>query len=648
MFVRGFVSPYLISVLFPAYCLMAVGQTPAVPGHFLSGSTPAVIHAATTRNLGPEDPTKIMEVSLWLNPHNRASLDALAEELYDPNSSHYRNWLKRDDFGRQYAPTDAEAAQVAGYLTNHGLQVTSVGPDNLFVRARASVATVEKAFRVALNRYQIKGDLYRMNAGDPFVEDATAALVASVAGMYEYPLGTSLIAAPYSASSYTSNCFPGTTKESITGAPGNYPYAPISGNKYVSSETGAGCGYTPSQIQSAYNLKALYKEGYDGTGQTIVLLDWCGSPTIRQDANAFSARFGLPPLTASNFRIINYPGPSSCSGVNPQINRDVEWAHAVAPGADIALVVAPSAAPQDVDQAEYYAILAGLGNVISGSYGFQEHYQSSSEVLNMNLLNEIAAVFGISTNFPVGDTPSDDFWWVWAPAITPYATAVGGTTLALNKSNAIEWQTGWGSYTLGLDAADVVTQDGFYVQNANGSTGGPSELFAKPSYQKALSGSVRMAPDIAWLADAFTGGIVEFTPGAVQQPPVLAVYGGTGLACTMFSALWAIANQEAGSPLGQAAPYLYSMPKGIITDMVAINSATNPVSWIYYSNTYGFQWLFGESEAYDAIWNQSGIVNLTIMGNNLFAGPPGPGWDYITGLGAPNPKTFADYFNSAK
>ena len=156
-----------------------------------------------------------------------------------------------------------------------------------------------------------------------------------------------------------------------------------------------------------------------------------------------------------------------------------------------------------------------------------------------------------------------------------------------------------------------------------------------------------MAPDIAWLADPFTGGLVEVTMNP-SQGPVLQVYGGTGLACTMFSALWAIANQEAGSPLGQAAPYLYSMPKGAITDMLPLHSKTNPVAWIYSSATdrtlvetdYGFVGI-------SAVWNQGGQVNEVFFGDNLFAGPSTPGWDYLSGLGAPNPKPFADFFNPA-
>jgi len=95
---------------------------------------------------------------------------------------------------------------------------------------------------------------------------------------------------------------------------------------------------------TAYNLTGLYAEGFDGSGQTIAIIDWCGSLTITDDANAFSAQFGLPQLTSSNFNIIYTPTQSLCQATDQvEINIDVEWAHAIAPGANINLIVPPSA-----------------------------------------------------------------------------------------------------------------------------------------------------------------------------------------------------------------------------------------------------------------------------------------------------------------
>jgi subtilase family serine protease len=666
--------PLCLCTLIAAGCTLPAAQT--VPsGSFINQNTPGFIHASNTESLGPENPSEVIDVSIWLNLHNRAEFDSLARDLYDPNSSRFHSWLKQDDFAK-FAPTASEAAEVARYFSSHGLQVTTVGPKNLFVRATGTVANFSKAFHVTLNRYQMNGKVYRSNSSDPFVEGATATLVQSIAGLdnaeLRHPLATRVAKGIKASTStfsqatsssqpfFTSNCFPGPTSESV-GTPGQFPYGVYKGNRYYSSQFAPGCGYTPSEIQTAYNLKALYGEGYDGSGQTIVIIDWCGSPTIFQDANAFSARFGLPPLTTSNFLIINYPHPSSCAGEDPEINIDVEWAHAIAPGANIALLVPPTPSFQDVDEAQYYAAISGLGNVISGSYGSEEIYLPPAELTNQNLIAEIAAVFGVSENFASGDY--GDFTFdvgaprsVSVPAASPFATAIGGVSLALNKDDTIKWQTGWGTNETLLAAAGFVQFPPLNFGFVGGSGGGASGFYSKPAYQHSLPGQFRQLPDISWLADPFTGGIIEITVPGVY-PQILQVFGGTSLSCPMFSALWAIANQEAGVPLGQAAPYLYSMPKGTITDVVPVGSATNvtaavsasPGVTVVYSAAALAQPLEHTKVFYSAIWDyplqaQTPFVLTFGTDSGLVVTP---GWDNVTGLGTPNGKAFADYFNPA-
>jgi hypothetical protein len=87
--------------------------------------------------------------------------------------------------------------------------------------------------------------------------------------------------------------------------------------------------------------------------------------------------------------------------------------------------------------------------------------------------------------------------------------------------------------------------------------------------------SFRLIPDISWIADPFTGVVMDLTENDVYPPGEWFAIGGTSVACPMFSGLWAIANQEAGMPLGQAAHYVYSMPSSTITDIVPVGSSTN-------------------------------------------------------------------------
>ncbi len=664
-------------------------------GRLIAHNTPRYV--STAKNLGTEDPSKTIEVSIWLNPHNRGELDALAEQLYDRTSPNYRHFLNRAQIAARFAPTAEEAKTVGQFFEAHNLKVVKVGPDNFFVRARGTVGEVENAFHVQLNNYQVLGKTIRANDRDPYVDGAAAPLAMAISGLdngkYEHPLmsrSTSLpqgkgAAAKASAVGaapddlgYSNICFDGTVTQTYSNnGNGSYPIGTYKGN-YLNyyTLTSAGCGYTPPMIQAAYNLTGLYAEGFDGAGQTVGIIDWCGSLTIQNDANVFSAQFGLPALTSSNFAITYIPTASTCEAADAvEINIDVEWAHAIAPGANINLIVPPSASFQDVDQAEFTAVNYGLANVISGSYAAVESLLPASLLATENLIQETAAVAGISANFSSGDagdyTADGIPATVSTPADSPWATAVGGVTLALNSDNSIAWQAGWGNNQTLLAEEGYVFDPPLAFGFIGGSGGGPSNCafqevsgtpptttclagFPKPPYQKKLPGKYRQLPDVSWLADPYTGAVIAITvPGNVPSLE-WQVWGGNSLSCPMFSALWAIANQEAGAPLGQAAPYLYSLPAGAVYDIVPVTSKANVTASIQEStgtNKYTAAEVAGVSSGkfISAIWDDADYQDtaLAISFGTDSGLKTAKGWDNVTGVGTPNAKAFADSFAPA-
>jgi subtilase family serine protease len=697
----------------PWLCLVAVAliasvALPAVAtGQFVTYSTPSYV--ATAKNLGPEDPSKTIEVSIWLNPHNRGEMDALADQLYDRSSPNYRHFLTRSQIAERFAPTAEEAKTVQQFFESHNLTVVEVGRDNFFVRARGTVGDVERAFHVQLDNYQVRDKIIRANTSDPYVDGAAGPLVKSISGLdsgeYEHPamtrsanlpagkvaLASTASAEAADSSFYTSECFDGVVKQVFsTNNDGELPIGTYAGNHLnLQSLTSAGCGYTPTPIHTAYNLTGLYAEGYTGKGQTIVIIDWCGSSTIQNDANAFSAMFGLPLLGPSNFKIIYTPTPSLCISIDQvEINIDVEWAHAIAPGANIDLVVPPSATFQDVNQAEFYAVNYGLGNSVSGSYGSAEFFTSPSELEIENLISEIGAISGISTNFSSGDTGDFSVYGlgptVSAPADSPWATAVGGVSLALNSNNSIAWQSGWGNNQTLLAESGTVFDPPEAFGFIGGAGGGPSNCavqdssgkclagFPKPAFQSHLPGKYRQVPDIAWLADPYTGVVIAISvPGQIPAL-VWQVWGGTSVACPMFSALWAIANQEAGAPLGQAAQYVYSLPAGAVTDVVPVSSSHNVTASIQepsVTNKYTPSQVLGgltpaaPGKFVSALWDYPYVESTALVisfgtdcsflptefGNGTPCNSSSSlhtqvGWDNVTGMGTPNGKAFADSF----
>jgi subtilase family serine protease len=642
-------------------------------GQLIENNTPPFVRVAP--EIGPADPSQTIEITVWLNVHNRQQLDSIGQDLYDPTSPHYRAWLSFSQIAADYGPTDEEANTVKEFLSAHNLSIVLVDPNNFFVEARGTIAQVSAAFHIEMKNFNVRGKVVRANTADPYIDGAAAPFVHLVSGLSNQqseivPIQRSTpstsasslqsLAAQSSPSSFfTSNCFHGPTTDNLT-TNGGLPAATYTGNLYDSTNIG-GCGYTPPEIHTAYNLSALYKEGYDGKGQTIVIFEICNTATIQSDANAFSAQFGLPALTSANFSVIEYPVPAPCDYPSVEESLDVEWAHAIAPGANIVVLVGPnfeqvSGFAQDIDIALLYAVSNHLGNVVSFSYGLPEIDFAPADLDQTNLITQIAAISGVSANFSSGDSGDYTEFGIPAtveyPASTQYGTAVGGISLALNSSNAIRWQSGWGTNLNVLDDLGLVSDPPLGFFDA-GSGGGPSAFFPKPGFQHKLPGSFRRLPDISWIADPFTGVVFALSYPGFYPPLEWSTVGGTSVACPMFSALWAIANQEAGTPLGQAARYVYSMPSSTITDIVPVGSSRNVVGAItdasgitFYSASDLAQPLDGTTVFYDALWNvplNQGTVELVTFGTDTHL-KPAPGWDDVTGLGVPNPKPFADFF----
>jgi len=692
----------------------------AAAGRQITHNTPPYVSRA--KNLGAEIPSRVIEVSLWLQPHNRAQMDQLARELYDRNSPNYRHFLTSAEFASRFAPTAAEAKTVREFLESRGLTIVKTDPRNFFVRARGTVGQMEEAFHVVLNNYEVRGKVTRSNDRDPYIEGEAAPLVRSISGLdsgeYEHPLmsrttlsgqaPTAKVAskplvvsdAGPVAPDFSITCFTGTETDVFSNnANGSLPIATYKGNVLnLQSLTSDGCAYTPPPVYAAYNLKSLYAAGLNGTGQTIGIIDWCGSLTIQNDANAFSSAFGLPPLTSSNFAITYIPSPSLCESADvPEINIDVEWAHAIAPGANINLIVPPSATFLDVDDAEYTAVTYGLATVISGSYGSLEAGTPQNILETENFINEIAAIQGISANFSSGDDGDYSVFdlslfsnvqqSVSAPADSPYATAVGGVTLALNADNSVAWQAGWGNNQTLLaeegfvadppmsEAFGFIGGSGGGMSNCATQTVDPSTEYTtclagypKPAFQKKISGKYRQMPDISWLADPYTGVAILISVPFQIPEQVWQVYGGTSVAAPLFSGLWAIANQEAvkdgGPPLGQAAQYVYSLPAGAVTDVVPVSSKTNVTGSIVDSagtTAYTADQVMGgepESKFVSAIWDYAFIEDTAVVVsfgtdcdmaygfgyivqcNQTNALHTKVGWDNVTGVGTPNGEAF--------
>ena len=157
-----------------------------------------------------------------------------------------------------------------------------------------------------------------------------------------------------------------------------HPNANVFGcqNRPMDGSQGPRC-YQPSQIQNAYNISPLLNAGKDGTGRTIVIIDAFGSPDIVADLQQFDQAMGLPDANFSQIAPAGAPpafdpNDDNQVGWGIETTLDVEWAHAVAPGANIVLAIAPSNNDTDIFNVQKFVIQHNVGDVLSQSFGEAE------------------------------------------------------------------------------------------------------------------------------------------------------------------------------------------------------------------------------------------------------------------------------------
>lgn len=298
-------------------------------------------------------------------------------------------------------------------------------------------------------------------------------------------------------------------------------------------------GFTPQQIRTAYGIDQLYGIIGDGSGQTIAIVDAYDDPNfvdstnpnfLTSDLHQFDAQFGLPDPPSFTKRDQNggtsLPGTDPAGAGNPNFEGeealDVEWAHAIAPGANIILFEANSASPSDLNAAAATAANTPGVSVVSMSFGGAE---TSSDPSDNSIFTTPSGHNGVTFLASTGDNGSPGGY----PAYSPNVVAVGGTNLTLNANNSYNSETGWGN------GANSSTQ--------GGSGGGISQFETEPAFQQSVQNTgFRTIPDVAFVADPATGVAVYDSYNNGTSTPWDQV-GGTSLACPCWGGLIAIADQ---------------------------------------------------------------------------------------------------------
>jgi subtilase family serine protease len=415
--------------------------------------------------------------------------------------------------------------------------------------------------------------------------------------------------------------------------------------------------FTPSSMQQSYNLLPLYNAKHAGQGITIAIIDSFGNPNMASDLQNFDNQMALPHMCGEpgaacgagipTFQHVYWNGktqvkapPSNSNGTGLQdrnlwaleTSLDVEWAHAIAPQANIINVTTNPAETLGVQgfpammNAEQYVVDNHEATVITQSFGAaEESFGSTQSLLNLRHAFISAAASGVTVLASSGDggsanplkTPVKNpttipYPTVGWPASDPLVTGVGGTYLCTDPTTGT-----------GVDNADPPANCQNQPNREVGwidSGGGFSHVFAAPDYQSSLpTGStpidaMRGVPDVAYQASSRTGVLVYDTaPGDAESGLICPdhnpcsagwyVVGGTSASSPQWAGLVAIADQIAGHGLGQINPTLYKLADG---------------------PNYSLDF-------YDVTTGNNGADAPTVPGY-----PATTGWDPVTGLGTPN------------
>lgn len=363
------------------------------------------------------------------------------------------------------------------------------------------------------------------------------------------------------------------------------------------AQFGLAC-HTPAQMRAAYDIPPYL----NGHGQTIVIVDAYGSPTIRTDVATFDRQFHLPRI---HLNIYQPTGPIVFNPSNPleprwagETSLDVEWAHSIAPLATIDLVEATNPSFSTLDAAEAWAVQHNLGHIMSMSFGLPEgDLVGTGVIAATHPIYQMAAQKGWTIFSSAGDTGAASFLPAATasyPASDPLVTSVGGTDLFTTASGDYVNETVWN------DGVAALCPYGCAYGPFGATGGAPSLTFSTPRYQQGFqSYGYRTTADVAWNASVYTSVWVYQSFPGVQAGYYF--YGGTSEGSPSWAGVAADASQLAGRPLGPLNPILYFIGR------------------------------------HPALYRRD-FHNITV-GNNAFFGPgyaAGPGYNLPTGLGSPN------------
>ncbi len=581
-------------------------------------------------------PMERMLLVLKRSPEQQTALRRLLDVQQDKRSASYHKWLTPTQFGRQFGPADVDIQAVVLWLQSHGFQVgTTKG--RTILEFSGSASQVQEAFHTSIHKYIVNGEQHWANSGDPSIPAALTPAVAGVLSLHNF---VKKPASHFTPQAVAAKIVPG-KKPQVT--------FPQNGTNVHA--------LAPDDYRVIYNMNTLPVSGQS----TIAVIGrtnlYNGGADISDFQNIFGGGFFSITINGAD------PGDLG-GGEEAEATLDSSWSMALAPGANVQLVVSASTDTTDgIDLSEVYIIENNLAAIMTESFSACELFATDAQLAGATALAEQAAAQGITYFVSTGDdgsagcddpniAPASFPLSVNYLASTPFNVAVGGTMFNENGQDSLYWST---AAPISESAISYIPEDVWNESSlSNGlwsGSGGPSAgnvlsgsgLTAgvpKPNWQFGVSGipndGVRDLPDVSLTAAAHDPYLLCLEGSCVpdSQGQIFVYFiSGTSASAPALAGIMASVNEQNFLQTGE--------PRQGLANYVMYKLAAQSVypSQCNGSNTSGFP-------------NPSCIFNDVTVGNNVVPGETGTlyqagvGYDLATGLGSLNVGNLVSQWNS--
>jgi uncharacterized repeat protein (TIGR01451 family) len=501
----------------------------------LHGHVPAVV--SLSQATGQVAATNQLYLAIGLPLRNREALSNLLQQIYDPASPNYHQYLTPEQFTARFGPTEQDYQDVINFAKASGLKVVGTYPNRMLLDVGGNAAVVARAFGVTLRTYHYAAENRDFYAPDTEPSVPAALPVQDISGLdsYRRPQPHYRLKPSTAPTNLVANV--------AAGAGGSVKPEALNGS-------GPSGNYMGNDFRNAYVPGA----SLDGSGQTIALVQFDGY--LASDILEYESLAGRVNVPLQNVLIDGFSGAPTGNGGEVEVSLDIEMVISMAPG--LSKVVVYEGNPYNFHPNNVLNRIASDNSArqISCSWGWTGGPSATTDQIFQQMALQGQTFFvasGDGDAYPAGTVDSP--FGFGTPADSAYLTSVGGTTLRMRGAGAsYQSETVWN-----WDVRYGSAYDGV------GSSGGISSYYPIPSWQTNInlaipqgSANFRNFPDVALTADD----VLVIADGGVQYLGV----GGTSCASPLWAGFTALVNQLAAgnghAPVGFINPALYAIAAG--------------------------------------------------------------------------------------